>query len=247
MNGSADDAGSRTTIKVQSASRGLKWQDAMQARALVELLGPWSAGQQPLNEQLATTIDGLIEAGSLPAGTRVPSERELSAALGVSRTTVVAAYDRLRTAGSLRSRRGSGTRVAWRQAPARPPITASASAATMPDARRPAVPYEDDRSVSGGAIQLTIGAFRAPEIVAEEIERSAREDARQMLRYFGYVPAGLPALREAVAAHLTDTGVPTSADQIVITSGAQQAIDLVARTLAGPSGSVIIENPTYSG
>jgi DNA-binding transcriptional MocR family regulator len=221
----------------------------MQARALVELLGPWSAGQQPLNEQLATSITGLIEGGSLPAGTRIPSERELSAALGVSRTTVVAAYDRLRTSGAVRSRRGSGTRVAWRTGP-RPttPARPAAASALAPEVRRTAIPYEDDRSVAGGgAIQLTIGAFRAPEIVAEEIEHVAREDAREMLKYFGYLPAGLPALREAVAAHLGDLGVPTIAEQIVITNGAQQAIDLVARTLAGPSGTVIIENPTYSG
>src|SRR4051812_44745777 len=129
----------------------------MQARALVELLGPWSAGQRPLNEQLATGLEALIEDGSLPAGTRVPSERDLSAALGVSRTTVVAAYDRLRTSGSLRSRRGSGTRVAWRQAAPRPPLTASASRATMPHARRPAVPDGEDPSGSGGAAQRTNG------------------------------------------------------------------------------------------
>ena len=218
----------------------------MQARALVELIGPWSAGTAPLNEQLATGIERLIEAGSLPSGTRVPSERDLSAELGVSRTTVVAAYDRLRNTGVLRSRRGSGTRVAWRQATPRP-ATSTRATPPLPEGRRAALAYEDDGRSGAGAIQLTIGAFRAPEIVADEIERSAREDARGMLRYFGYLPAGLPALREAVAVHLGGLGLATTADQIVITAGAQQAIDLVARVLGGPSGSVIIENPTYPG
>ena len=224
----------------------------MQARALVDLLGSWAAGTAPLNEQLASGIERLIDAGSLPSGTRVPSERELSGALGVSRTTVVAAYDRLRTTGALRSRRGSGTRVAWRQAiarpaTARPPATATPGSPTPPEARRTTLAYEDDLAGENAAIQLTIGAFRAPDIIAEEIERAATDDMRRALRYFGYLPAGLPALREAVAAHLGDLGLPTAPDQVVITAGAQQAIDIIARTLAGPSGSVILENPTYPG
>jgi DNA-binding transcriptional MocR family regulator len=220
----------------------------MQARALVDLLGSWGAGSAPLNEQLAAGIERLIEGGSLPSGARVPSERDLSAALGVSRTTVVAAYDRLRSSGSLRSRRGSGTRVAWRQTIARPMSPSRPTTpATSPEVRRAALAYEDDFNTENAPIQLTIGAFRAPEIVAEEIERAATDDMRKALRYFGYLPAGLPALREAVAAHLGDLGLPTDPDQVVITSGAQQAIDVIARTLAGPSGSVIIENPTYPG
>jgi DNA-binding transcriptional MocR family regulator len=77
--------------------------------------------------------------------------------------------------------------------------------------------------------------------------RTAEEDAARALEYFGYVPAGLPALREAVAAHLGDLGLPTAADQVVITSGAQQAIDVVSRTLGPGAGSVLIENPTYPG
>jgi DNA-binding transcriptional MocR family regulator len=177
----------------------------------------------------------------------------------VSRTTVVAAYDRLRSTGVLRSRRGSGTRVSWHQAVARPPAMRSTSPAVAPSASsasaqalvaseaRRALAYEDDLNGENAPIQLTIGAFRAPEIVGEEIERAATDDMRKALRYFGYLPAGLPALREAVAVHLGDLGLPTAPDQVVITSGAQQALDVVARTVAGPSGSVILENPTYPG
>src|SRR5689334_2451246 len=140
----------------------------MQARALVDLLGSWSAGSAPLNEQLAAGIERLIDGGSLPAGARVPSERELSTALGVSRTTVVAAYDRLRSNGSLRSRRGSGTRVAWRQATTRP--AAGRPAPAPSEGRRATLAYEDDSEDDNAPIQLTIGAFRAPDIVAEEVE-----------------------------------------------------------------------------
>jgi DNA-binding transcriptional MocR family regulator len=163
----------------------------------------------------------------------------------VSRTTVVAAYDRLRTTGALRSRRGSGTRVAWRQSATLIHGRPAGATTTGGDGRRAALTYEGE--AAPGTIQLTIGAFRASPVVAEEIRRTAQEDAARALEYFGYVPAGLPALREAVAAHLGDLGLSTSADQVVITSGAQQAIDVVSRTLGPGAGSVLIENPTYPG
>src|SRR5262249_25589762 len=149
-----------------------------------------------------------------PPGTRVPSERELSTALGVSRTTVVAAFDRLRAAGVLRSRRGSGTRVAVRDArPTAPPVYRSTSAtlASLPDF----TPPDHGMDLSSGPIQLTIGAFPAPELVAEEIERAAHEDIRPLLRSFGYLPGGLPELSEAIAAHLSARGIPTTPDQVL--------------------------------
>jgi DNA-binding transcriptional MocR family regulator len=82
-------------------------------------------------------------------------------------------------------------------------------------------------------------------IVAAEAQRVAEEDLPALLRSFGYLPFGLPALRGAVAAHLSELGVPSVADEILITSGAQQAIDLLARHLGGPAVSVMLENPTY--
>src|SRR5262245_18215216 len=108
----------------------------MRARPLVDLLGPWSSGREPLNEHLASGLQRLVEQGTLPPCTRVRSERELSTALGVSPTTVVAAFDRLRAAGVLRSRRGSGTCVAVRDArPSPPPVFRSTSPtlASLPD------------------------------------------------------------------------------------------------------------------
>ena len=78
------------------------------AAMLVDLIGPWSNGADPLNEQLAEALAQAIEAGLLPPGTRLPAERELARELALSRTTIVAAYDRLRLAGLARSRQGSG-------------------------------------------------------------------------------------------------------------------------------------------
>src|SRR5688500_9743487 len=99
----------------QSAESGLKRHSMVSAAALVELIGPWADGADPLNEQLADALARAIEIGLLPPGTRLPAERELARELALSRTTIVAAYDRLRLAGLARSRQGSGTRVAARR------------------------------------------------------------------------------------------------------------------------------------
>ena len=93
----------------QFTSSGLKRQSMVTAAALVELIGPWADGADPLNEQLADALARAIEIGMLPAGTKLPAERELARELALSRTTIVAAYDRLRLAGLARSRQGSGT------------------------------------------------------------------------------------------------------------------------------------------
>src|SRR6185312_9401714 len=98
-----------------SGQSGLKRQSIVTAQALVELIGPWATGADPLNEQLADALTRAIEVGLLPPGTRLPAERELARELALSRTTIVAAYDRLRLAGLARSRQGSGTRVASRR------------------------------------------------------------------------------------------------------------------------------------
>src|SRR5829696_355601 len=99
----------------QFARTGLTRTEAVSSGTLGAVLGDWSSGADPLNEQLASGIAHAIELGDLPAGTRLPAERELATALGLSRTTIVAAYDRLRMAGLVRSRQGSGTRVMTRR------------------------------------------------------------------------------------------------------------------------------------
>src|SRR4026208_1662345 len=103
---------------------GLKRQSMVTAAALVELIGPWATGADPLNEQLADALTPASGVGLLPPGTRLPAERELARELALSRTTIVAAYDRLRLAGLARSRQGSGPPVATpRPDPPAPPPT----------------------------------------------------------------------------------------------------------------------------
>jgi DNA-binding transcriptional MocR family regulator len=240
----------------QLDSNGLKRTSGLSASSLVDLLGPWSEGADPLNEQLAGALSRAIDRGLLPPGTRLPAERELASELGLSRTTIVAAYDRLRQSGMVRSRQGSGTRVV-----ARRPALAQAYDArrgTRPAGLGEARTSAPERSASrarpdpvtpGGddPILLTIGALGAGPAVGDAIETAVREDVPALLDDRGYDPYGLPALRQAIAGHMGRLGVPTDANQILVTSGAQQALHLIASQLAGPDGAVAIENPTYIG
>lgn len=224
------------------------------AAGLVELIGRWADGADPLNEQLADALARAIEVGLLPPGTRLPAERELARELALSRTTIVAAYDRLRLAGLARSRQGSGTRVVARRPGLFPPApTPAEETDTEQPVRisRAAI----DSSVVGllgpadpaDAIQLTIGALPAGPVVAECVATALREDVPGLLSELGYDPFGMPRLRQAIADHLARLGVPTDPDQVLVTNGAQQAVYLVASQLGGPGSAVVLENPTYIG
>jgi DNA-binding transcriptional MocR family regulator len=240
----------------QSTTSGLKRQSMVSASALVELIGPWAAGGDPLNEQLAAALARAIEVGLLPPGTRLPAERELARELALSRTTIVAAYDRLRLAGLARSRQGSGTRVTSRRpgllaltpTPAEatdtePPVRLGRSAATPTAPSIGLLGHID----SPDAIQFTIGALPAGQTVGECIEVAMRADVPALLGELGYDPYGLPGLRIAIAGYLERLGVPTDPDEVLITNGAQQAVHLVASQIGGPGSAVVLENPTYIG
>ena len=247
----------------QSDTSGLKRTSDLSAAKLADLLGLWSDGADPLNEQLASALSRAVDRGLLPPGTRLPAERELASQLGLSRTTIVAAYDRLRQSGMVRSRQGSGTRVTarrpglaqpydvtWSSVPRptpasdRSPFDLPASIATAATRRQPVglvTPVVDD------AIAFTIGALPARAVVRESIDLAVREDLPGLLLQTGYDPFGLPSLRSAIAAHLTRLGVPSEPDEVLVTNGAQQALALVATQLAGPDATVAIENPSYFG
>jgi DNA-binding transcriptional MocR family regulator len=231
----------------------------LDAPALAALLGHWSDGCDPLNEQLAARIGQAIDRGDIAPGTRLPSERDMARHLGLSRTTIVAAYDRLRDASMVRSRQGSGTRVA-------PPAgdLDDASAQRVPGLFQPftlterharsglspmrhSLLHEPGPSTTEDVVTLTMGALPAPPGLHELIEQTVREDLPRLLADYGYLPFGLPELREAIAGYLTDIGLVTGPDEVLVTGGAQQAIHLVVGELAAPGTLVAIEDPTFLG
>ncbi|WP_159618707.1 PLP-dependent aminotransferase family protein [Arthrobacter zhaoguopingii] len=192
------------------------------ARRLRADLGTWR-GAGPAYAALADRIRLLTLDGRIPLGTRMPAERELAAELDLSRTTVAAAYARLRAAGYLQSTRGSGSVVA------------------MPG-RHAASGDQDSASII--ALDFSRAALPAAPQVGEAASRAARE-LPAYLNGNGYEPLGLPRLRRALAERYTARGVPTEPAQVMVTLGAQHAISLVARTMLRRSDTALVETPSY--
>ena len=197
---------------------------------LARLLGQWHSlpgrHRSPDYAALAGAVRGLLTDGRLPLGVRLPAERELAESLGVSRTTVTAAYRSLRETSHLTSRRGAGS---W---------------TTLPNGHRVASSGlwapDDDLDM----IDMGVAASAAP-VELVPAARAAADDLPRYVGSAGYHPTGLRDLREAVADGYTGRGVPTSAEQILITSGTQQALDLVLRLSVPPGAHVLVESPTY--
>lgn len=207
----------------------------------VNVLGGWSQAAGPVYLRLANGARSAILRGDLPPGSRVPAERNLARLLAVSRTTVVSAYEILRQEGWLESRQGSGTRV--RPGPRR--VSGAAPEEAPASFRRHPV-YRSLIEGSGGTIEFLGAHLPGTGAIPGELTTLGPGLAR-LARDHGYLPAGLPELRRAIAAVLAGRGLPTREDQVLITSGAQQAIGLVASLLLQRGDAVALESPTYLG
>jgi DNA-binding transcriptional MocR family regulator len=209
------------------------------ALALTDLLGHWPAADGPLYRLLATRIARLADTGELPAGLRLPAERDLAAALSVSRNTVAAAYQVLRDEGMAESRQGAGTRIVpHRTTPAAVHRANGFFAGLLSEAV-----VEADLSVAVvDCAPQVAAALTDPETLLDRAERDA------LTRTSGYFPHGLPALRDAIATHLAERlGLPATPAQVIVTTGAQQALDLLIRSEVLPGQPVAVEDPTFPG
>lgn len=203
-------------------------QRQISARGLARLLGAWQAGG-PAYRALAGGLRLLVLDGRLPLGTRLPGERALAAALGVSRTTVTAAYAALRDDGFLDSLRGSGS-------------TTTVPAATRGDeGPTPGLAPSSDRP---DVLDLAVAAPPAVSTVHAAYAWALSALPRH-LPGSGYDLLGLPGLRAAVADRFTARGVPTRPEHVLVTSGAQHALALLLAELVRPGDRVVVEHPTY--
>ena len=204
------------------------------ATRLVRLLGDWLGTGDTLYEQLAERIRQLARTGTIPAGTRLPSERSLGTALGISRNTVARAFDELRAEGVLASRTGDGTYVVAGARNLVPDDDRLGSFASLADG-------------AGQRIDLRSAALPGLRMTADEIGSLDELRVRDLVASHGYLPAGLPELRAAIASYYDDLGLPTEPEQILVTSGAQQALRLVASLHVAPGSVVAIEEPSFRG
>jgi DNA-binding transcriptional MocR family regulator len=209
----------------------------------------------PLARQIASAILSAIERRELQAGARLPAERDLASRLGVDRMTVARAYEALASEGFVVRQVGRGTFVADR-------LPAAAGGGDEVSALPWASAFSDRSSALGpgpvGALHapapdgaVNLGShFPDPSLFPVRDFRRAMDAAirREGARLFGYGPAGgYPPLRRYVAGWLTRRGAAVEEDEVVVTNGSQQGIDLVARVLLDPGDRVAVENPTYTG
>lgn len=193
-------------------------------RELATLIGPVDALQAPRYAGLARRIRDLVSGGAVPAGSRLPAERELAGELDVSRVTVASAYRVLREEGFASTRHGSGTVTA---------LPGGTSLWSPP-------------SSAPGLLDLAHAAPEAaPQLLAAYEQAVAQLPGR--LGGHGYAPNGLDVLRAAVADRFTARGLPTDPEQIVITAGVGDATAVVLETLLQPGDRVLVEHPTYPG
>jgi DNA-binding transcriptional MocR family regulator len=212
----------------------------MNGRRIVQDLGDWSSRTGPLYRRLAEALRAAINRGELPAATRLPPERALAQHLGLSRTTVVAAYDVLRADDILESRQGSGTWV--RQAPE--PSEWVTNSSTLP--KRDSV-VRGLTIGRGQVVDFTCGCLPPLAGLVEEAVAQIQADLSEVTSDHGYGALGILPLRRAIARHLERSGLPTHESQLLVTNGAQQALGLVAALFLERGSGVLIESPTYLG
>jgi DNA-binding transcriptional MocR family regulator len=227
----------------------------VQSSSLGLVLRPSS--EEPLYRQVFDQVVERIRSGAFPAGYRLPPTRELARVLGTHRNTIVRAYEDLLAAGFVASTVGRGTFVARQPEPRGLPAPVEtgrlpwssllARAATA----EPLTRFErlPQRPASVDVINLTrlqpSSDLLPDELLRRCLDHVLRTQGPRVLAYAAR--DGAPRLRAAVAADLARQGVPASPDDVIITSGSQQALDLIVRALVNPGDPFLVDESTYSG
>jgi GntR family transcriptional regulator / MocR family aminotransferase len=202
----------------------------------------------PLTRQIYMQVRAAVHSGALGPGTRVPSSREMATQLGVARTSVVAAYEHLLAEGYIESRRGSGTFISGElDGLAQRPTTPRAAKRSAPIVTRAFTDFERSNAQSEprpfNTVRTLIDA-RTAETWRTLTHRAVRILGANALGYSD--PAGLIELRQSICDYLRAArAVRCEPDQIIVTAGTQQAIDIAIRVLLEPGDDVWVEDPGY--
>lgn len=221
-----------------------------------------AASETPLYQQLFDQIVERARTGAFPGGFRLPPTRTLATELGTHRNTIVRAYAELELAGFVSSTVGRGTYV-------KPSIAQPAPAARVDEAPMPASSFPWASLVAERAKSEPLERFRrigrqvargefvnltrmqpSPDLIPDDLFRRCLDHVMKTHgpRAMGYAPdEGVPRLRERIAEDLVRQGVPARAEDVLITTGSQQALDVVARALVDPGDTILAQEMTYPG
>lgn len=200
------------------------------------------AAHATLVEAVVAAVETAIDARRLMPGARLPSIRQFAEAQGLSKSTVVAAYDRLVAAGRAASRPGSGFTVAGvaRTAAADPVLALDRDI-------DPSWVMRQSLELDPAVVKPGCGWLPADWLDQAGIRRAlraiARDPASRLLDYGP--PLGDPALRRQLAMRLAERGIMVEPHHIVLTAGASAAVDLAVRHLVEPGDTVFVDDPCY--
>ncbi len=213
------------------------------------------ASAVPVYEQIRDRVVGLVDSGALTAGDRLPPTRVLARTVGVHRSTVLRAYGELWALGYLESRPGSYSTV---RRPARPTAVGRPGSGTVIDWEHAATAaangavadasrLDAERVTPPGVIDFSRLSADRSLTPADDVRRCFKavllEQGRELLDYGE--AAGYGPLRETIARQMRVHGVAVSADEILVTNGAQHGIDLAVRMLTRRGDRAIVESPSY--
>lgn len=208
-------------------------------------------GRKDLAEQLCRQLREAIASGRLAVGAQLPPSRLLAEQIGVSRKTVSDTYATLTYEGLLVGKTGRGTFVNAHPVQTERVQTAADLACAANLGKWAALPSPMRHPTRDSTLRYEFigGATTRNQFPQDEWRRCTQDALRRIARDSGFYsqPEGLPALREAIAGHVAfSRGVKCRADDIVVTNGAQQALDLIARVVLEPGTTVAMEDPGYS-
>ncbi len=209
---------------------------------------PDPKSKTPLFRQIALHLEEQITKGVLSPGSLLPSERKLAKQLNVNRSTVVAAYAELRSTGLIESKQGSGTRVStelWGISTRRLPNWRAYVEQGMFLPSLPLFNRVREATTIRGVINLASGEPDPRFFPTSTLSKLMPEvPVEAALNY--PEPLGLKFLREQISRYMKrQVGIEASADEILITAGAQQALHLITQCLLSPGESVGLEGPSY--
>lgn len=213
------------------------------------------SSDEPIYRQLVRRIQAMIHTGALPEGFRLPPERRLAAALDINRSTVLNAYRELKALGLVDAHVGRGTAVRRPPAPPAPPgattsvpwrqLFRSGAARSRDPILADLLATTERRDLISFSIGLPAPELLPLEIVsrlADEILRKSGPDSMLHCPTEGHTP-----LRSTLARWLASRGIHAGTSDVLVVSGSQQGLDLLARTFLDPGDAVVVEEPSYIG
>ena len=204
---------------------------AVDITSFVRILTGWQDVDGRISSALEVSIAKAIDSNFLPTGAQLPPQREIAKALAVGRGTVSMAMKNLEARGYLYLVQGAGARVSSTRVRGR--YSGNGRLFSLTNA-------------PSGVIDFSTGALPASEVTVDVLA-NARPNLSPYLETDGYFPAGIPLLRHSLAAYLSDNGVPTKPEQLLITNGAQHATNMAIEMWLSQGDTIFCEDPTYRG